>query len=169
MSFEYQSDRFRRGLIIDKKRGNVIKIDRHKYVRTVYHGLRELSSDEKKNIYSKQFSSFKESTYVNIDTIFLLVGKWSCCMMTTINKSHQCLRDSRCCFVHIFGGLPRPQPPSCEQNIRAALQVSCSINAMLASYRTLQSSYYCFQRCEAISRFVSSRRSYQRNSNEKSW
>jgi 5'-nucleotidase len=74
MSFQYDPDQFRRGLIIDKKRGNVIKIDRHKYVRTVFHGLRELTSEEKKNIYSKQFSSFKESSYANIDTIFLLVG-----------------------------------------------------------------------------------------------
>ena len=38
LKFEYNTERFRRGLIIDKKRGNVLKIDRHKYVRKVFHG-----------------------------------------------------------------------------------------------------------------------------------
>ena len=28
-----------RGLTIDKKRGNILKIDRHKYVKLAYHGL----------------------------------------------------------------------------------------------------------------------------------
>lgn len=109
MSFQYQSDRFRRGLIIDKKRGNVIKIDRHKYVRTVFHGLRELSSDEKKNIYSKQFSSFKESTYVNIDTIFLLVGKytWKYLIMKEHSRFMMSLLLIRCCVIYLSCGLPR--------------------------------------------------------------
>ncbi len=102
MSFEYQSDRFRRGLIIDKKRGNVIKIDRHKYVRTVYHGLRELSSDEKKNIYSKQFSSFKESTYANIDTIFLLVGKSVLMILGSIAIANESHHPSCCIDAVLF-------------------------------------------------------------------
>ena len=39
LDFKYSADSFRRGLIIDRARGNVIKIDRHKYVRKVYHAL----------------------------------------------------------------------------------------------------------------------------------
>jgi hypothetical protein len=31
-----------RGLIVDKKRGNVIKVDRHKYVKIAYHGFRHV-------------------------------------------------------------------------------------------------------------------------------
>jgi hypothetical protein len=42
---------FCRGLIIDKTKGNIIKIDRHKYVRKVFHGKNELDSAEKKTIY----------------------------------------------------------------------------------------------------------------------
>lgn len=71
LNFVYDSNDFRRGLIIDKKRGNVLKIDRHKYVRKAYHGLsQEISSKDRKEIYSKQVATFTESNYVNIDTLF---------------------------------------------------------------------------------------------------
>eukprot|EP00981_Chlorochromonas_danica_P014881 scaffold9343_cov189-Ochromonas_danica.AAC.6 len=33
LSFQYSADKFRRGLIIDKKRGNILKVDRHRDVR----------------------------------------------------------------------------------------------------------------------------------------
>jgi len=75
MEFEYSSDKFRRGLVIDKKRGNILKIDRHKYVRTAYHGLGDISRDDRKDIYNsaREVVSFTEQNFVNIDTIFLLV------------------------------------------------------------------------------------------------
>lgn len=60
-------------MIIDKKRGNVIKVDRHKYVRKVFHGSKEYNTEERKAIYSKDVPSFTESHYSYIDTIFLLV------------------------------------------------------------------------------------------------
>lgn len=41
-----------RGLTIDKKRGNILKIDRHKYVKIAYHGFQELSRDERRALYS---------------------------------------------------------------------------------------------------------------------
>ena len=71
------SDKFRRGLIIDKKRGNVLKLDRHKYVRKAYHGQEELTAQMRKSMYTQQVTSFTESNYVNIDTIFLLIGNSS--------------------------------------------------------------------------------------------
>ena len=73
MSFTYSADSYRRGLIIDKARGNIIKIDRHKYVRKVCHGYQEVVSSERKAMYGSQVISFTESNYVNIDTFFLLV------------------------------------------------------------------------------------------------
>lgn len=41
-----------RGLTIDKKRGNVLKIDRHKYVKIAYHGFREMNSQQRLSIYA---------------------------------------------------------------------------------------------------------------------
>eukprot|EP00980_Cylindrotheca_fusiformis_P014607 scaffold3956_cov99-Cylindrotheca_fusiformis.AAC.4 len=68
--------RWARGLIIDTERGNVLKIDRHKYVRVAYHGFDEISSTTRKFLYSKNFNkveSFSEKSYVNMDTLFQFV------------------------------------------------------------------------------------------------
>lgn len=50
--FVYNPERYQRGLLIDKRRGNLIKLDRHKYVKVAYHGLDELSSAERKRTYT---------------------------------------------------------------------------------------------------------------------
>ena len=71
----YSSERFRRGLIIDQKTGNILKIDRHKYPRVVLHGLNVLSSKERKDLYTNKMITFTENNYVNIDTLFLIIGK----------------------------------------------------------------------------------------------
>lgn len=65
-----------RGLIIDTERGNVLKIDRHKYVRVAYHGFEEISSNTRKILYARNFNkveSFSEKSYVNMDTLFQFV------------------------------------------------------------------------------------------------
>ncbi|KAL9238005.1 hypothetical protein vseg_012487 [Gypsophila vaccaria] len=63
-----------RGLVLDKKRGNILKMDRHKYVKVAYHGFRELSKDEKIETYGNTLTrdSFDEPDYALIDTLFSL-------------------------------------------------------------------------------------------------
>jgi len=76
LDFEYDHERWARGLIIDIERGNFLKIDRHKYVRVAYHGLEKISSTTRKVLYSKNFNkveSFSEKSYVNMDTLFQFV------------------------------------------------------------------------------------------------
>lgn len=76
LDFEYDHERWTRGLIIDTERGNFLKIDRHKYVRVAYHGLTKINSDTRKLLYSKAFNkveSFSEKSYVNMDTLFQFV------------------------------------------------------------------------------------------------
>eukprot|EP00577_Skeletonema_sp_RCC1716_P009460 CAMPEP_0113396912 /NCGR_PEP_ID=MMETSP0013_2-20120614/14072_1 /TAXON_ID=2843 ORGANISM="Skeletonema costatum, Strain 1716" /NCGR_SAMPLE_ID=MMETSP0013_2 /ASSEMBLY_ACC=CAM_ASM_000158 /LENGTH=650 /DNA_ID=CAMNT_0000281405 /DNA_START=112 /DNA_END=2064 /DNA_ORIENTATION=- /assembly_acc=CAM_ASM_000158 len=73
LDFEYDHTYWVRGLIIDTARGNFLKIDRHKYVRMAYHGFSPISSNMRKQIYSKTFNkqpSFTEKGYVNMDTLF---------------------------------------------------------------------------------------------------
>ena len=41
-----------RGLTIDKKRGNILKIDRHKYVKLAHHGFVPLSQDQRLSTYN---------------------------------------------------------------------------------------------------------------------
>ncbi|KAK8683772.1 hypothetical protein V6N13_039822 [Hibiscus sabdariffa] len=63
-----------RGLVLDKKRGNILKMDRHKYVKVAYHGFRELSKEDKVGTYGNKLirDSFDEPDYALIDTLFSL-------------------------------------------------------------------------------------------------
>jgi 5'-nucleotidase len=61
-----------RGLVVDKKYGNVFKMDRHAYVGRCYHGFRELSHDERKLIYRNEKINLSSDRYEWIDTLFAL-------------------------------------------------------------------------------------------------
>ncbi|CAN6450583.1 unnamed protein product [Victoria cruziana] len=63
-----------RGLVLDKKRGNILKMDRHKYVKVAYHGFKEMSKEEKIATYGNTLirDAFDEPDYALIDTLFSL-------------------------------------------------------------------------------------------------
>src|SRR5689334_19429832 len=61
-----------RGLVVDKKHGNVFKMDRHAYVGRCYHGFRELSHDERKATYRNDKINLSSDRYEWIDTLFAL-------------------------------------------------------------------------------------------------
>jgi len=89
--FEYDSTYFRRGLVIDKERGNVIKMDRHKYVRQAYHGFSPLAPAVRKELYmasSEHIPLYTESTFVNIDTLFLLVDAYLFAQLVEYKDRH---------------------------------------------------------------------------------
>ena len=52
LEFEFDYRYMMRGLIIDKRRGNVLKMDRHKYVKVAFHGFRPLSREERLATYA---------------------------------------------------------------------------------------------------------------------
>lgn len=57
-----------------QKRGNVIKVDRHKYVKVAYHGFAQLSSEQRNSVYNHSAvrDDFEEPNYAMIDTLFSL-------------------------------------------------------------------------------------------------
>lgn len=59
-----------RGLLVDRERGNLLKVDAHKYVKTAFHGRLPLEKDERHKIYNAE--SFKAQTFLSIDTFFAL-------------------------------------------------------------------------------------------------
>eukprot|EP00798_Chlamydomonas_sp_ICE-L_P013214 gene13214-19050_t len=64
-----------KGLIIDKNRGSMLKVDRHRYVKVAYHGFNPLSHDDRKSVYNKnsqQDLTFDEPDYAMVDTLFSL-------------------------------------------------------------------------------------------------
>lgn len=86
-AFEYRPDDYQRGLVIDKRRGNVIKLDRHKYPKVVYHGLKKLPPAERKGLYSRSFEAqpnFAPPDYVSVDTEFQLVDVSLFCQLVDL-------------------------------------------------------------------------------------
>jgi len=72
----YSQDMHRRGCLIDKKRGNVLKLDRHKYVIYAEHGLQPIGRDERKKLYRQNYQGIQDMSgpsYTNTDTPFSLV------------------------------------------------------------------------------------------------
>ncbi|MCO5583175.1 hypothetical protein L7F22_037084 [Adiantum nelumboides] len=63
-----------RGLVVDKKRGNILKMDRHKYVKVAYHGFQEMSREDRLATYCNTLTreSYDEPDYALIDTLFSL-------------------------------------------------------------------------------------------------
>jgi hypothetical protein len=61
-----------RGLLVDKRRGNILKMDHFKYVRRAFHGRRPLSGDERRKAYRSQHLRLSHPNYVSVDTLFHL-------------------------------------------------------------------------------------------------
>ncbi|XP_051139741.1 uncharacterized protein LOC127257389 isoform X2 [Andrographis paniculata] len=78
-----------RGLVLDKKRGNILKMDRHKYVKVAYHGFRELSKEEKTATYGSTLirDAFDEPEYALIDTLFSLAEAYLFAQLVDLKDS----------------------------------------------------------------------------------
>ncbi len=59
-----------RGLLVDHERGNLLKVDAHKYVKTAFHGKRRLDKEERHRLYNSE--SFKAENLKSVDTFFSL-------------------------------------------------------------------------------------------------
>lgn len=72
LELQYDPDFVIRGLVVDKVRGNLIKMDRHKYAARAYHGKRKLSRDERKETYANKKLTVYDKDFISIDTLFTL-------------------------------------------------------------------------------------------------
>jgi len=61
-----------RGLLIDKRFGHVLKMDRYKYVCQGFHGLRELSKEELRELYHAKKVRPATSRFHWVDTLYAL-------------------------------------------------------------------------------------------------
>ncbi|MFK7872758.1 MAG: HAD-IG family 5'-nucleotidase [Oligoflexales bacterium] len=59
-----------RGLLVDRDRGNILKVDCHKYVKIAFHGMRQLTRQERSKIYNRQ--SYKAQEFLSVDSFFAL-------------------------------------------------------------------------------------------------
>jgi len=64
-----------RGLVIDKKLGNIVKPNRFGYIKRAYHGTSSLNYKEMRKIYSRTLVDIREDRWVLLTTLFdLSVG-----------------------------------------------------------------------------------------------
>jgi len=86
LDYEYDPNYYIRGLHVDKNRGNILKLDRHKYVKVAYHGFRKLSKQERADIYfdAKLKHEFTEPEFQCLDTLFSLPEAYLYSQMVTI-------------------------------------------------------------------------------------
>jgi len=86
----YEPDRVIRGLVVDKSRGNIFKADRYGHVGRVFHGLKELSKDERIELYRKRKIDLDSEGFLRVDTLFSL--------------------PEACLYVQLVDWLDREQP-----------------------------------------------------------
>lgn len=87
----YRTDFPIRGLLIDRALGNVVKMDRYRYVKKAYHGLRELSRKERHYAYHAQPIRAGSERYHWVDTLYALseVAVFSAAIDACAQVSHQ--------------------------------------------------------------------------------
>jgi HAD superfamily 5'-nucleotidase-like hydrolase len=62
-----------RGLVIDRKLGNVLKMDKFHYVSLAYHGLKQLDTATRSDLYVVNRLNLQGSRYRSVDTLFELL------------------------------------------------------------------------------------------------
>lgn len=61
-----------RGLLIDKHLGNLLKMDRYKYVAKAFHGSREMSREQRRDLYAARKIDVEHERFHWIDTLYAL-------------------------------------------------------------------------------------------------
>jgi HAD superfamily 5'-nucleotidase-like hydrolase len=69
-SLKFDFDRAIRGLVIDKQRGNILKLSRYAAIRVSYHGLRPIDFNEQRRLYKSTYVDLREPNYDTVDTTF---------------------------------------------------------------------------------------------------
>jgi 5'-nucleotidase len=59
-----------RGLLVDRERGNLLKVDAHKYVKVAFHGHMKLDKAARSELYNSR--GFKADDFLTVDTFFAL-------------------------------------------------------------------------------------------------
>jgi len=72
LTMKYRTDFPIRGLLIDRKLGNVLKMDRYRYVKTAYHGFRKLTREERRSAYHTRRLRPGTGRYHWVDTLYAL-------------------------------------------------------------------------------------------------
>lgn len=94
LGYEFDVAWLVRGLAIDKARGNIFKMDRHRYVKVAYHGFRELTREERRRLYDAQkVLSYEEPDFALVDTLFSLAETYLFAQLVELRDSGVIFND----------------------------------------------------------------------------
>ena len=84
-----------RGLIIDKKLGNIVKVDRFGLVKRAMHGTRRLSIRETHDVYGRQIVDLREGRWLFLNTLFSVSeGCLYAQLVEKLDSGHLVITDS---------------------------------------------------------------------------
>jgi 5'-nucleotidase len=72
LAIKYDPDFVIRGLVVDKRLGNILKMDFHNYIARAYHGTQPLSKEEKRRCYRGSKINLRNERYQSFDSLFSL-------------------------------------------------------------------------------------------------
>src|SRR3984957_10748633 len=72
LSLPFEFDRVIRGLVIDRKNGNLLKVNRYSGIRLSYHGTHRIDFASQKKFYKSIYIDLGDPKYLAIDTAFSL-------------------------------------------------------------------------------------------------
>jgi HAD superfamily 5'-nucleotidase-like hydrolase len=76
-----------RGLVIDRKKGNALKLNRHSAIRASYHGLTPLDFKTQQKAYRSIYIDLSDSSYMAVDTTFSISLATLICQLVELKKA----------------------------------------------------------------------------------
>lgn len=70
LDLQFSFDRAIRGLVLDKAKGNVLKLSRHGAIRVSYHGLQPIDYRAQRKLYGSTYVDLRDPNYDTVDTTF---------------------------------------------------------------------------------------------------
>lgn len=89
-----------RGLVLDTELGNVLKMDKFRYVSLAYHGLQPLESSVRAKLYNSSRIHFQSGRYKSIDTLFALLETY---LLAAIIELLENQRGQKVVYPELYG------------------------------------------------------------------
>ncbi|MGZ3723412.1 MAG: HAD-IG family 5'-nucleotidase, partial [Bdellovibrionales bacterium] len=96
-------DRAIRGLVIDKMKGNILKLSRHSAIRVSYHGLTPIDFRSQARLYKSTYIDLRDSGFVSIDTAFSIA--FAGLFMQLVDMKDKDEQSTLPDYAHIFEDL----------------------------------------------------------------
>ncbi|HIA02910.1 MAG TPA: HAD family hydrolase [Myxococcales bacterium] len=89
LDLEYDPQFAIRGLAVDKRLGNLLKMDSHRHISAAYHGTRKIEKDERRRLYRHERIRMSADRYSFIDTLFAVPEAWLFAQLVDLKEAEE--------------------------------------------------------------------------------